>query len=168
MTTQSLRRFARYKAWADQMIFEAAAKLPEAELTRPREVVFGSMLAMLTHTYTIDKVFQAHLEGREHGFTARITSEKIGLEDLSRRQRALDDWYVEWADNLDERSADSVVHFGFIGGGEGTMTRAEILLHLVSHTSYHRGFVADMFYGAGVRPPTTDFPVFLRDVPQVS
>lgn len=168
MSTQSLRRFARYKAWADRMILDAAAELPEEELTRPRQVVFGNMLAMLTHVYTIDSVFQAHLEGREHGFTARITSEKIPLEELARRQLELDDWYIAWADGLDTAEAGETVHFGFIGGGEGAMTKAEILLHLVSHTNYHRGFVADMFYGAGVRPPTTDFPVFLRDVAQVA
>ena len=168
MSTQSLRRFARYKAWADGMIFEAAAKLPEEELMRPRQVVFGSMLAMLTHVYTIDKVFQAHLEGREHGFTVRITSEKIALDELARRQRELDDWYVAWADRLGEADIDETVQFGFIGGGEGAMTKGEILLHLVSHTNYHRGFVADMFYSAGAKPPTTDFPVFLRDVAQVA
>jgi uncharacterized damage-inducible protein DinB len=168
MSTQALRRFARYKAWADRLILDAAASLPEEELLRPRQVVFGSMLAMLTHVYTIDKVFQAHLEGREHGFTARITSEKIALDELARRQLALDHWYVGWADGLADADADETVRFGFIGGGEGAMTRAEILLHLVSHTNYHRGFVADMFYGAGSKPPTTDFPVFLRDVVQIA
>jgi uncharacterized damage-inducible protein DinB len=33
-----------------------------------------------------------------------------------------------------------------VGGGDGAMTRGQILLHLVNHTSYHRGFVADLFY----------------------
>jgi uncharacterized damage-inducible protein DinB len=44
------------------------------------------------------------------------------------------------------------------------MTRGEILLHIVNHTSYHRGFVGDMMYQIPVRAPTTDLPVFLRDV----
>jgi len=35
----------------------------------------------------------------------------------------------------------------------------------VNHTSYHRGFIADLFYQIPVRPPVTDLPVFLRDVP---
>ena len=42
-------------------------------------------------------------------------------------------------------------------------SRREILEHLVVHTSYHRGFVAQMMYDAGVRPPTTDLTVYLRD-----
>jgi len=44
------------------------------------------------------------------------------------------------------------------------MTRGEILLHIVNHTTYHRGFVADLFYQVrGARPPTTDLPVYLRE-----
>ena len=44
------------------------------------------------------------------------------------------------------------------------MTRREILQHLVNHTSYHRGFVAQMMYDIPVRPPVTDITVYLRDV----
>src|SRR6185295_8701915 len=56
------------------------------------------------------------------------------------------------------------VKFTFVGGGEGAMTRGEMLQHLVNHTSYHRGFVAQMMYEVPARPPTTDLTVFLRDV----
>ena len=59
-----------------------------------------------------------------------------------------------------------MLRFTFVGGGEGAMTRGEILQHLVNHTSYHRGFVGQMFYQVPARPPTTDLPVYLRDVPR--
>jgi uncharacterized damage-inducible protein DinB len=36
-------------------------------------------------------------------------------------------------------------------------------LHVVNHSTYHRGFVADHFNQIPSRPPTTDLPVFLRD-----
>jgi len=55
------------------------------------------------------------------------------------------------------------VSFTLIGGNRGVMTRSEILLHVVNHCTYHRGFVADMFYQVPARPPTTDLPVFLRE-----
>jgi uncharacterized damage-inducible protein DinB len=56
-----------------------------------------------------------------------------------------------------------MVSFTFVGGGAGAMTRGEILLHIVNHTSYHRGFAADLFYQVPAKPPTTDLTVFLRD-----
>ena len=56
------------------------------------------------------------------------------------------------------------VAFEFIGGGQGQMTRSDMILHVVNHATYHRGHVADMLYHMSVSPPTTDMPVFLRDV----
>ncbi|WP_371227224.1 hypothetical protein ACAW63_17480 [Pseudomonas sp. QE6] len=43
------------------------------------------------------------------------------------------------------------------------MTREGIVLHLVSHASYHRGFFGGMLYQATVTPSSNNLPVFLRD-----
>jgi uncharacterized damage-inducible protein DinB len=56
------------------------------------------------------------------------------------------------------------INFDFIGGGKGAMTREEMILHIVNHGTYHRGLVADMMYQVPLVPPSTDLPVFLRDV----
>jgi uncharacterized damage-inducible protein DinB len=95
--------------------------------------------------------------------TARNTAEAPPLEELERAQRSLDDWYVDWSDAIVPAALDERLEFSFIGGGYGAMTRGEMLLHIVNHTSYHRGFVADMFYQVPARPPVTDLTVFLRD-----
>lgn len=42
----------------------------------------------------IDSIFQAHLEGREHGYTARNTPNYPPLEELWKEQQAVDAWYV--------------------------------------------------------------------------
>jgi uncharacterized damage-inducible protein DinB len=55
------------------------------------------------------------------------------------------------------------VHFTFVDGGEGAMTRGDMLLHTVNHKTFHRGYVADMMYQVPARPPSMDLPVFLRD-----
>lgn len=154
---------SRYKAWADKVIYEAVARLPEGEAAKPRPSVFKSMLHTLNHIYVIDRVFQAHLEGREHGFKARNTDTHPPLAELARLQHEIDAWYVAWSDTLSDAALAETVHFEFIGGGRGSMTRGEMLLHVVNHTTYHRGYVADFFYQVPARPPATDLTVFLRD-----
>lgn len=69
------------------------------------------------------------------------------------------------SDGVTDAELNETVRFTFVGGGEGAMTRGEILLHVVNHTTYHRGFVANLFSQIPAQPPTTDLPVFLRDVP---
>jgi uncharacterized damage-inducible protein DinB len=110
----------------------------------------------------IDCIWQAHLEGREHGYGARNTPDHPPLPDLWREQQAIDAWYIAWADAQTETSLAERLTVTLIGGNRTAMTRGEMLLHVVNHTSYHRGFVADLFYQVPARPPTTDLPVYLR------
>src|SRR5712672_2725527 len=164
ITPQAARMLTRYNSWANKLIFDAVAGLPGDEATKERQSLFKNMVHTLNHNYVIDLIWQAHLEGREHGFAARNTPGHPPLAELWRKQRLVDDWYIAWGDKLSETALGENVHFILIGGNKGVMTRAEILLHVVNHTSYHRGFVADLFYQVpgAPRPPTTDLPVFLN------
>jgi len=158
------RTLTRYNAWANELIFAAVAALPEGEAVKPRRSVFRNMVHTLNHNYVIDRIFQAHLEGRGHDYSARNTPDHPPLTELWRAQQELDRWYVAAYDGMDDARLNQTVRFTFVGGGEGAMTRGEILQHLVNHTSYHRGFVGQMIYDVPARPPTTDLTVFLRDV----
>jgi uncharacterized damage-inducible protein DinB len=51
-----------------------------------------------------------------------------------------------------------------ISGERGTMTRGAILLHVVNHATYHRGWVAEMFFQLPARNPTIDLPVYLSNL----
>jgi len=166
MTPRTARMLTRYNAWANKLIFDAVAALPEGEATRPRVSLFRNMVHMLNHNYVIDRMFQAHLEGRPHGYTARNTPEHPPLGELWRAQQDIDAWYIAWSDALTPAAIDERITFGYVGGGEGTMSRGEILLHIVNHTTYHRGFVGEMIYGLKIPAPTTDLTVYLRDAAQ--
>jgi len=159
-----LPMLARYKVWANDLLYAAVARLPAHELIAPRPIVFGSMLRTLNHVYAMDRVWQAHLEGRPHGLTTRNPDDAPPLHALRNAQREMDAWYVRYADSLGEAAHDEAVRFTFIGGGAGEMTRREILLHVVNHGTYHRGHVADMMYRTSVAPPTTDLPVYLGQI----
>ena len=161
--TRMTRMLTRYNRWANELFFEAVAALPPGEATKPRTTLFKNIVHTLNHNYVIDRVFQAHIEGREHGYSARNTAEPPAFEELRRAQRELDNWYVEWSDTVSPEVLGRKIAFTYIGGGDGRMTPSEMVLHVVNHTSYHRGFAADLFYQVPARPPTTDLTVFLRD-----
>lgn len=164
MQRSDARTLTRYNAWANELLFAAVAALPEGEAVKPRRSVFKNMVHTLNHNFVIDRIFQAHLEGRGHGYSARNTPDHPPLAELWRAQQELDGWYVAWSDGIRDAALGEKVKFMFVGGGEGVMTRGEMLQHLVNHTSYHRGFVAQMIYDVPARPPTTDLTVYLRDV----
>ncbi len=158
-----VQTLTRYKAWANNLLFSAVSGLPEHELTAARPIVFGSILRTLNHVYAMDQVWKAHLQGVSHGFTTRNPKACPPLDQLRIVQQDMDNWYVGYADSLPETDHDERVEFTFIGGGPGSMSREAILLHVVNHATYHRGHIADMLYECSVEPPTTDFPVFLKE-----
>jgi uncharacterized damage-inducible protein DinB len=119
----------------------------------------------LNYIYGIDLIRQARLEGCEHGFTARNTPDHPPVADLWRKQQAIDDWYIAWSEKLTDAALDEKLRFTLIGGNQGVMMRGETLLHIVTHTNYHRGFVADLFFQVPARPPVMDLPVYLRANP---
>lgn len=165
MSSSHLQKLLRYRAWADRVIYGAVAALPEGAASAPRVTLFGNMLRTLSHTYVIDDIFQAHLQGRAHGYTSRNTPEPLSFDELWQRQQAITGWYLDYARSLSPQQAAEVLTFPFIDGGEGRMSREDMILHVVNHATYHRGFVADLFYQVPAKPPATDLPVFLRDVP---
>jgi uncharacterized damage-inducible protein DinB len=158
-----VRQLMRYTSWANARLFDALSAMAPGVAEAPRAGI-GSMLRTLNHAFVVDRIWQAHLEGRSHGYESRNTPETPPLVDLRDAQRLLDAWYVAYATRLDEAGHDEVVRFTFVGGGDGAMTRGEILLHVANHKTYHRGYVADMIYQAGGKPPTMDLPVFVREV----
>ena len=162
MSAAAVQRLLRYKAWADDVFLATVATVPRVELGAPRPILFGSLIRTLHHAYAMDHVWKSHLLGQPHGFTTRNPEHCPSLATLIANQHEMDAWYVRFADGLAEPALDDVVHFEFIGGGAGAMSRRDILLHVVNHATYHRGHVADMLYELGLFPPATDYPVFLR------
>lgn len=156
-------KLMRFKRWANRITYGVVESLPESESLKVRATRFGSMVHTLNHVFVVDDIFKAHLTGAKHTYTARNTETPPPLDELWDKQQAMDDWYVAYAESLTEEGLSEVIEFEFVGGGEGAMSRADILMHIVNHGNYHRGFVGDMFYQAGVTPPATDYPVFLRD-----
>lgn len=163
--SRDLRLMMRYSAWANERLFAALAALPPDVITATRPTGTATMLSTLGHAHVVDLIWKAHLEGRPHGFTTRQPEATTTLEALRKDQVHADAWYVDYADRLGAAEHGEVVSFQFVGGGSGAMTRGDMLLHVANHKTYHRGYVAEMLYQRGLKPPTMDLPVFLRDFP---
>jgi uncharacterized damage-inducible protein DinB len=163
MDTSTARLFADYRAWADKLTYDAVAALPPGEAGKERATLFKTIIGTLNHNYLIDRIWQAHIEGRDHGFGARNLILHAELPELWAAQRRMNDWWVDWSAAQSAESLAEIVRFRFIGGNEGAMTRGAILLHVVNHATYHRGWIAEMFFAVPARNPTTDLPVFLGE-----
>lgn len=158
-----LKMLLRYKAWANQIAFQGVMAIPEEEALKPRMTTFKNMVHTLNHVYVVDDIFRHHLTGRRHTYTMRNTPGTPPLKDLWEAVQEMDRWYIALVDGWTAEDSSSTVNFEFVGGGMGEMTREDIILHLVNHSTYHRGFVGDMLKQVPYYWPANDLTVFLRD-----
>jgi uncharacterized damage-inducible protein DinB len=138
---------AQYKAWADKVMFDGVAALPPGEAEKERKTLFKSI----------------SLAGASRTPRARLL--RAQPHAAFRIAGALN-WFIDWAAAQSQASLDEDVPFTFVNGTHASMRRGETFLHLLTHSSYHRGWVAEMFLEAGARPPQPDLSVFLCEAPR--
>ncbi|MFT3802593.1 MAG: DinB family protein [Burkholderiaceae bacterium] len=163
MTTETAVTLARYSDWADRVLFESMEGLPEGAAYRTSGTLFRSMIGTLNHNYQVDLIWRAHLQGLEHGFSTRRDMLHADLGKLIEAQCRINQWYIDWAGRQTQASLSEQVAFNFVSGRPGRMSRGGMLLHIVNHKTYHRGWVAEMFFDHGMSPPETDLCVFLTE-----
>ncbi|OZI19634.1 hypothetical protein CAL26_18700 [Bordetella genomosp. 9] len=162
LNAASARMLADYKRWANRETFAIVMALPSDEIYKDRVSLFKSFATSLNHTYVVDLIWQAHIEGREHGIAALNAVTHPEIEDLWRAQQELDDWYIDWSAAQTDESLAREKDFALIGGNTGRMSNGEMLMHVVNHNSYHRGFVADLLTQMSAPRPSVDLPVYKR------
>ncbi|WP_419709857.1 DinB family protein [Pseudomonas sp. NFX224] len=163
INARTARMLADYKQWANRRLFDNLAQLPPAEVEKERAGIFKNMIGTLNHMYVVDCLWQAHLEGRGHNFKTSHDLVYPALPDLRMAQQAVDHWYCDWSVRQTDASLDKPLRFTFISGESGTMSAGAMLMHVVNHASYHRGWVIQMYFEIPAMPPMTDLPIYLRE-----
>jgi uncharacterized damage-inducible protein DinB len=149
MAPSTLKSLFAYKAWADEELLQALASV-SVEIY-PMEL--HTALRTMNHIHVVDRIFCAHLLGHPHGYQASNTAETPTLPDLHLAVTATDAWYAHYVESVSSQHLAEAVDFTFTDGDTGCMTREEILLHLITHSSYHRGNVGQLLKAVSVSPP---------------
>jgi uncharacterized damage-inducible protein DinB len=163
INVRTAHMLAHYKQWADEQMFTSVASLPPGEATRERVTVFKNMVGCLNHIYVVDRIWQAHLEGREHEFKTRFEVPYPELDALQIAQTEINAWYPAWTAEQSDESLAEPINFTFVSGEKSMMTAGAMLMHVVNHAVYHRGWVVQMYFDVPAKPPMTDLPVFLGE-----
>ena len=152
----TLQRLFRYKAWANDELLTALARLgAEAPITK-------LAIKALSHTYVVDRIFAAHVRGEDHAYTSANLSEMPTLQDLSADIRASDREYVDYVAALGREQLVERVDFTFTDGAAGCMSREEMLMHLITHGAGHRGQVSAVMLLNSVPPASDGFTTYLH------
>lgn len=153
----TLQNLFRYKAWANDELLTALSKLGA------RSPVTDLAIKALTHTYVVDRIFAAHLEGRDHGFTSPNLSQMPTLQDLSAEMRITDRQYVDYVSTLRHEQLLEQIDFAFTDGAPGRMSREEMLMHVLTHGVGHRGQISALMLLNSITPVKDGFATYLHN-----
>ncbi len=159
-----LRSLLEYNAWANAEFFKAVRELPLEEVTKKRKTGLESIHLSLNHLLVVDRIWHAHMQGRDHGIKDRRARLYDDLDELWKARQEMDRTLLDYLDTLDGDALEEVVDYELIGGNTGSLSRAMCITHLAMHGSYHRGWIADMFGQAERPPPIIDIPVYERAI----
>jgi len=148
----------RYKQWADSRTLEAVALI---DLQRfPSEIEFARQ--QLNHMVRVEEVFRARLLGSKEPHSSSNSEVVPMLEQLSKRLLESNDWLRTYAESMPSEKLVEKIRFHFLDGQGGTMTREEVLFHLVNHGTYHRGAIGRALDLAGGLRPADTYTVFVH------
>jgi uncharacterized damage-inducible protein DinB len=153
----TLNRLFRYKAWANDELLTALARLEEGS------PITGLAIKALSHSYVVDRIFAAHLRREAHAYTSANLSKMPKLEVLSGDIRESDLEYIDYVSQLDGIQLAERIEFTFTDGAQGRMSREEMLMHVITHGTGHRGQVSAVMLLNSVSPPKDGFTSYLHE-----
>ena len=157
-TTTLLHSLFTYKAWSNNQLFVALAKVDSVTQQEARH----NATRILNHIYVVDQIFAAHLSGAVQSLTATNTTETPTLAALQDGAAMLDAWYVDYTADLSPEQLAENIAFTFTDGDKGLMTREEMLTHVSLHGAYHRGAAGRIMVQLGTTPPRDLYTRFLH------
>jgi uncharacterized damage-inducible protein DinB len=148
----------QYKSWADEEIFSTLKLLHAVDHEKERHTA----IRILNHIYVVDRIFSANLQGIAHPYSSTNTPETPTADELYAASRQTDLWYIKYVSTLTEHELEESISFTFTDGDRGTMSRAEMLAHIITHGGYHRGAVGRIMAQLAIAPPRDIYTKFLH------
>jgi uncharacterized damage-inducible protein DinB len=164
--TDRYRMFAGYNAWANERLFQAAARLSDADYRADRGAFFKSVHGTLNHLLVGDRIWMRRFTG-EGDAPARLDA--ILFEDfaeLRSARHAEDQRIAHYIEALDDtKLAGEFTYRTITNPATVTQRLAPALDHFFNHQTHHRGQAHCLLTAAGGHDfaPSLDLVLFQRE-----
>lgn len=167
MRIKEIRELYGYNRWATERILEAASSLSEEQFRRDMGSSYASVRDTLVHILTAEWAWLSRWQGVSPTAVPEQW-QQLGLDELRDSWAQLDRALQEFVGGLAESDLDEPMSYRTIAGDARVSTLAQMLRHVVNHSSYHRGQVITMLRQHGAVAPATDLILYhwLHTAPQ--
>lgn len=151
-----------YNKWANARMFSAVVRLDQDVFDEPRGSSFSSIRDTLAHIAMSEWVWLRRWRGESPGgppewallTDAAGLAAKLGEVEVDR---------AAFLGELTDISLATALAYRNLKGEDFLQPLEDQMLHVVNHSTYHRGQIATLLRQAGTSAPATDLIVFKRE-----
>lgn len=159
MAIDLIRTLFAYDEWANARFLDAACQLSHEQWTKDLSSGFPSIRETLSHVVATEWVYLRRWNG-ESPTTVPGWAKAPDAASLRTRLTEVEAERAVFLASLTESDLQRQIAYRNFKGEEWRYTCRDLLLHLVNHSTYHRGQVATMMRQVRAHPPSTDLLVF--------
>lgn len=157
-----LSQLSLYDVWANQLLLDVIADLPEEKQGKEVPSSFNSLYKTVLHMLDAESIWWQRLKLQER--IVRPSDEFTGdMDMLSKAFLEQDRQWQEWVQNASEAQLQHVFQYQNSKREQFKQPVYQMLMHLFNHNTYHRGQLVNMLRQLSVEKiPATDFIVWSR------
>lgn len=162
MNVHDVRSLFEYNRWANARFQSAIERLSNHQLTAPIPSSFPSILATFAHIVAAEWVWLQRWQGQSPGsFPEWLTVPSLGL--IRGKLAEVESERASFLASLQEDDLQRMIDYKTLSGAPHRNRLADQCVHVVNHSSYHRGQLTTMFRQVGAEPVATDLILFKRE-----
>ena len=156
-----IQRLYDYNSWANERVLESLQPIGQDVFTDNRQASHGSIRGIIAHIGGAEWIWLQRWKGASAG-SLLAESEFETIEIAAQRLRKIDQDLQEFTSQLTQLDVDGRRGYSTTEGKAYSNVLSDMLLHVVNHSSYHRGQITTLLRQAGAVPQSTDFIRFIR------
>ncbi|MDP9591862.1 UNVERIFIED_ORG: putative damage-inducible protein DinB [Shinella zoogloeoides] len=157
------RMFCAYNSWANARLYDAVAKLDDADFRRDLGAFFRSLHGTLNHLLAADRIWLKRFTGEGDAPTSLAAILYEDFEGLHAARQREDERLSAFIDSLSEAQiAADVTYSPLSNPGEITHPLGLALTHVFNHQTHHRGQCHAMLTALGGPSVPLDLTYFVR------
>jgi uncharacterized damage-inducible protein DinB len=165
MTHSDILLHFAYNKWANDRTIEAIGTLSAEQVTRNLGSSFPSIRDTAAHIASAEWIWLRRWKG-ESPSAYPTWAKHSSMEAVVTKFGEIEAERAAWLSTLSDADIDRILSFRLLNGQEDKQRLSAQLLHLVNHSTYHRGQVAGMMRQVGGTPVPTDLIAYRRTLAQ--
>ncbi|MBI1746776.1 MAG: DinB family protein [Acidobacteria bacterium] len=165
MTLAEVKRHFAYNSWANELVFEVLKRLSVEPYLQDLKGSHGGIHGTITHMIGVQVVWLSRWRGTPDA--ALLKAEDVrSLSEVQEVWKKVDAETTLFLNTLSDAKLQETITVRTGDGRVFTNSYAEMMRHLINHSSYHRGQIATMLRQLGYKPAGTDLITFYRQQTQ--